>query len=180
MQIQVMFVGWRKCETYVERNAGVWDKNKREQTGALEHQRVKLAKEGLAFQWIHIYKSVSGLVDTTPIEVASRYNANSRYMNRFPLCRRAPKSINYLLVHCCNIVWLWGFIKDWLGLHSIDLQQWPLLNIKEWWWIMSDSSTPNRKSLASMVFLVSWKICNERNVCVLQNKHTTSLSSSDN
>jgi hypothetical protein len=44
------------------------------------------------------------------------------------------------------------------------------LNINEWWSSLADSSTSQRKALASLTLLTVWMIWNERNAKVFQNK----------
>jgi hypothetical protein len=64
----------------------------------------------------------------------------------FPLCKRVSESINYLFDNCGLSIRLWEFIKIWLGLHALDLQQWLTLSLKLWWLEMLDGSTVNQKA----------------------------------
>jgi hypothetical protein len=60
-----------------------------------------------------------------------------------------------------------------LGLFNLDLLQCPTKSLDDWWLGMTGSSSPNRKAVASITILASWKIWNERNVWVFRNKHVT-------
>jgi hypothetical protein len=42
--------------------------------------------------------------------------------------------INHLLVNCRFSIRFWVFIKDWMDLHPLDLQQWSMLSFKAWRW----------------------------------------------
>lgn len=64
-------------------------------------------------------------------------------------------------------------IKDWLQIVQVDTSTWPLRrSIKDWWLGLIDSSTPNRKAMASLTVLTAWTIWNERNAHVFCNKAT--------
>jgi hypothetical protein len=43
--------------------------------------------------------------------------------------------------------------------------------LHEWWSLMTGASTPNRKTLGSVVLLISWEIWNERNARSFRHKH---------
>jgi hypothetical protein len=88
-----------------------------------------------------------------------------------PLCMRSAECINHLLVHCRFTQRLWGLIKEWLGLYSIELHTWLAMSLHEWWSLMTGASTPNRKALGSVVLLTSWEIWNERNARIFRHKH---------
>jgi hypothetical protein len=45
-----------------------------------------------------------------------------------------------------------GFTKEWLGLHALDVQQWPNLSIKRWCCKMSNVSTSNREVLPASLY----------------------------
>jgi hypothetical protein len=64
-----------------------------------------------------------------------------------------------------------GLLKEWLGLYFIDLHQWHAKSLHEWWLLMTGTSAPNRKCIASMVLISSWEVWNERNTRGLRNKH---------
>jgi hypothetical protein len=42
------------------------------------------------------------------------------------------------------------------------------LDIKHWWSLFADGTTPQRKALASLTLLTVWEIWNERNASVFQ------------
>lgn len=86
------------------------------------------------------------------------------------LCKQVMESVDHLLVNCRYAIRLWGFIKDWLGLHSLDRLAWPTDSIHSWWGTMT-----KRKDLASVTLLVSWEIWSERNTRVFKNKHAPPL-----
>jgi hypothetical protein len=52
-----------------------------------------------------------------------------------------------------NIILGFRLIKDWLGLQGIHPRNWATLNIKEWWALLADGITPQRKALASLSLL---------------------------
>lgn len=83
-----------------------------------------------------------------------------------PLCRRVMESVDHLFVNCSYIIRLWWLVKDWLGLHLLDLHAWPTQSIHSWWGTMT-----KRKDLVSITLLVSWELWNERNARVFKNKH---------
>ena len=87
------------------------------------------------------------------------------------LCKREQEFVDHLFYKCRFSICLWGLVKDWLQLVSIDTSSWHLLdNIEEWWVGLSDTSTPNRKAMASLTMLVAWTIWNERNARVFRHK----------
>ena len=87
------------------------------------------------------------------------------------LCRRGQESVDHLFYKCRFSIRLWGLVKDWLQLVSIDTSSWHLSgNIEEWWVGLSDTSIPNRKAMASLTMLVAWSIWNERNARVFRQK----------
>ena len=90
-----------------------------------------------------------------------------------PLCKRAPETIAHLLVQCRFTARLWGMIKTWLGLHTIDASGWANLSTLEWWRHMTMGGIPQRKAMASLTLLVSWEIWNERNGRVFRNKYVS-------
>jgi hypothetical protein len=64
-------------------------------------------------------------------------------------------------------------IKEWLGLHNVNTQEWTgNLSIKAWQTKMSCKCPPNRKAVASLTELVSWKVSKESNARVFRNKST--------
>jgi hypothetical protein len=65
---------------------------------------------------------------------------------------------------------LWGLVREWIGLTSMDNQGWATTTIHDWWAIMT-----SRKDLASLTLLTSWEIWNERNARVFRNKHAPPL-----
>jgi hypothetical protein len=83
-----------------------------------------------------------------------------------PLCNRAVESVEHLFVHCRFSIRLWTLIKDWLGLHLLQLNTWRTLPFSDWW-----SLVTKRKGMASFALLASWEIWNERNARVFKNKH---------
>jgi hypothetical protein len=74
-------------------------------------------------------------------------------------------------MHCHYTVRLWGLIKEWLGIYSLDVQ-WPTLSLEDWWHRMID--LPNRKAISSLTLLATWEIWNGRNAIVFHNKQAHS------
>uniref|UniRef100_A0A8R7P3V4 Reverse transcriptase zinc-binding domain-containing protein n=1 Tax=Triticum urartu TaxID=4572 RepID=A0A8R7P3V4_TRIUA len=87
------------------------------------------------------------------------------------LCKQKQESVDHLFYKCRFSIRLWGLVKDWLQLVSIDTSSWHLSgNIEEWWVGLSDTSISNRKAMASLTMLVAWTIWNERNARVFHQK----------
>ena len=84
-----------------------------------------------------------------------------------------PETADYLLLHCRFTTRVWSLLKDWLGL-NLEQSLCPTLSLKERWQQMSDDGVYNRKTLAFLVLLTSWEVCNERNARVFCNKHASS------
>jgi hypothetical protein len=82
--------------------------------------------------------------------------------------------VAHLFVHCRFTVIIWTLIKEWLGIASINQQEWHLQSLNEWWLHMTDSPSPTRKAVASLTLLVTLKIWNERNTRAFNNKHAPS------
>ena len=62
-------------------------------------------------------------------------------------------------------------VKGWIGVASIQTNEWSAeLSINEWWIMMSCKKSPNRKLMASLTMLVSWKVWKERNARFFQKK----------
>jgi hypothetical protein len=60
-------------------------------------------------------------------------------------------------------------VKNWLGISSIQTQEWTLnLSIEAWWTMMPCNPKPNRKAIASLKMLVSCTIWKERNARVFK------------
>jgi hypothetical protein len=82
-----------------------------------------------------------------------RGGANER---RCPLCRCIEESACRLLLHCRYSVWIWGMIKNWLGLYDFDPSSWVGFEDVESWWSHLFLACPGRrKAMASLVILVS-------------------------
>ena len=67
-----------------------------------------------------------------------------------PLCRQTTESVNHLFIHCRFTKRIWVNIKSWLGILTMDVEQWTGLSIKSWWDYMADGAIPNRKAMASL------------------------------
>ena len=80
------------------------------------------------------------------------------------------ETADHLFVHCRYTIRIWGLVKDWLGLYSIDTQLWQPLSLSSWWLLMTGPSSQNRKAVASITLLVSWEIWNERNARVFRHE----------
>jgi hypothetical protein len=66
-------------------------------------------------------------------------------------------------------------VKDWMGISELLPSQWEELSFLEWWKSMSDGASKNRKAMASLTLLVSWKIWSERNARVFHNTNMPPL-----
>jgi hypothetical protein len=78
---------------------------------------------------------------------------------------------NHLFVHCRFTIRIWELLKEWLGIHGINPRQWGHLSLKEWWSAMAEGASHFQKALGSLSLLTVWKIWNERNARVFNNKH---------
>jgi hypothetical protein len=59
------------------------------------------------------------------------------------------ESTDHLFVHCFFTVRICELTKDWLGFQGICPRDCANLNIKEWWSLLADGATPQKKALAS-------------------------------
>ena len=80
------------------------------------------------------------------------------------------ESANHLFVHYHYSVRIWSLLMEWFGIFSIDPPSWKPLSLHEWCLLMTGSSMPNRKAIATLTLLTSWEIWNERNARVFRNK----------
>jgi hypothetical protein len=87
-----------------------------------------------------------------------------------PLCKQCTESTEHLFVHCRFTIRLWGLVKDWLGLTSLNATEWTSLDTQGWWNFMAGGGMPHRKAMASVTLLVSWEVWNERNAGVFRSK----------
>jgi hypothetical protein len=71
-------------------------------------------------------------------------------------------------VHCRFTSRLWVKAKEWLGLPSIQTDNWADLSFPEWWNLMTTGH--NRKGLATLSMLIIWEVWNERNDRVFKSK----------
>jgi hypothetical protein len=62
----------------------------------------------------------------------------------------------------------------WMGIPEINTSQCTGLDFSELWKMMSESSTPNLKTMTSLTFLIAWEVSNEHNVRVFHNKQAPS------
>jgi hypothetical protein len=56
-------------------------------------------------------------------------------------------------------------LNAWLGIQPLDPNLWPTTSLHAWWGKMT-----KRKDVASLTFLVSWELWNERNARVFKGK----------
>lgn len=67
-----------------------------------------------------------------------------------PLCKRENETLAHLFYKCRFNVRLWGMVKEWLHIDTIDTSSWNVVrSIKEWWIDMSKVHIPNRRVMAS-------------------------------
>ncbi|KAI5003569.1 hypothetical protein ZWY2020_030729 [Hordeum vulgare] len=61
-------------------------------------------------------------------------------------------------------------IKDWLGLHDAHPSDWSnTTSVKEWWNHNTNKKTQSRKSLASLMLLISWEVWKDMNARIFRN-----------
>jgi hypothetical protein len=87
-----------------------------------------------------------------------------------PLCKQTEESSNHIFVHCRFTIRIWELLKNWCGLYDVHLRHWADLSIKDWWSLLAEKSTHQRKALASLSLLTVWEIWNEHNTRVFRNK----------
>jgi hypothetical protein len=66
--------------------------------------------------------------------------------------------VDHIFIHCRSSVRLWGLVKDWMGIPELIPSQWVGLTTSDWWRMMSDGASSNRKAMTSLTLLVSWEI----------------------
>ena len=89
------------------------------------------------------------------------------------LCNREAESGAHLFLKCRYTLRIWNGIISWLGLSSIDTSRWAsFVSVKEWWDSIIFANGTARKSLASLLMLVTWEIWNERNARVFRKVFT--------
>jgi hypothetical protein len=64
-----------------------------------------------------------------------------------------PELAEHLFVYCRYTMRLWGLVREWIGLTSMDIEGWATTTIHDWWAIMT-----SRKDLASLTLITSWEI----------------------
>jgi hypothetical protein len=86
------------------------------------------------------------------------------------LCKRVPETAPHILFKCRYSLRIWNSIIHWLGITSVNTATWANHDsVKEWWMSFIYSNGMRRKSLVSLIMLVSWEIWNERNARVFRN-----------
>jgi hypothetical protein len=85
------------------------------------------------------------------------------------LCKREEESVAHLLFKCRYTLRICNMIFNWLGLPSFDTASWATHNnVEEWWKAVIYTNGVCRKSIASLMMLISWEIWNERNARVFR------------
>jgi hypothetical protein len=95
----------------------------------------------------------------------------------YPLGKQTEETNDHLFVHYRFTVRIWRLIKDWMGLQGVQPMQWENLSIKEWWSLLAEGASPNRKGLASLTLLAAWEIWKERNARVFARSSRPRLQS---
>jgi hypothetical protein len=86
------------------------------------------------------------------------------------LCKRVPETAAHILFKCRYSLRIWNSIIHWLGITSVNTATWANHDsVKEWWMSFIYSNGMRRKSLVTLIMLVSWEILNERNARVFWN-----------
>jgi hypothetical protein len=76
----------------------------------------------------------------------------------------------HILFKCRYSLRIWNSIIHWLGITSVNTATWANHDsMKEWWMSFIYSNGVRRKSLVSLIMLVSLEIWNERNARVFRN-----------
>lgn len=86
------------------------------------------------------------------------------------LCKREPESAAHILFKCRYSLRIWNSIITWLGITNVDTSSWGNFEtVKEWWLSFIYINGKRRKSLGSLIMLVSWELWLERNARVFRN-----------
>jgi hypothetical protein len=65
----------------------------------------------------------------------------------------------HILFKCRFSIRIWKMVKDWLGLIDFDPTSWVAFdNVDDWWTSVAFAHEGRRKSIASLLMLVSWEI----------------------
>uniref|UniRef100_A0A453CGM3 Reverse transcriptase zinc-binding domain-containing protein n=1 Tax=Aegilops tauschii subsp. strangulata TaxID=200361 RepID=A0A453CGM3_AEGTS len=86
-----------------------------------------------------------------------------------PLCRRGLETVEHLFFGCRYTLRLWGLVKDWLQLVSLDVAVWAnYRSIKDWWFDMVATQRIHGRAMSSLTMLVCKSIWDERNARVFR------------
>jgi hypothetical protein len=69
-----------------------------------------------------------------------------------PRCKRNAKSIDHRFVHCRYTQRLQGVLNEWLDIYFINVHRWPTKSLKEWWLLMTGSSSQTKKASHPLSF----------------------------
>ena len=70
----------------------------------------------------------------------------------------------HLLYECMFTTRIVLALKNWLGLHDINTDEWLAIpTVKDWWTEVIHKRGDSRKAMALLAMLVSWEIWLERN-----------------
>jgi hypothetical protein len=95
-----------------------------------------------------------------PLCFLLRYNASeySRWFPKWRICNLVRELADHLLYKCGFTTWIWKEILEWCGCHNIDPASWTNeASVKDSWTKLASQRDKTRKSMASMVMLVSWR-----------------------
>ena len=89
-----------------------------------------------------------------------------------PFCNQVTESVSHIFTQCRLTRRVWDLVIEWLGLHTLKPNTWPTLSFQDWWLLLTDGSTPNRKAISTLALLVTWELWTERNARVFKHKST--------
>ena len=89
------------------------------------------------------------------------------------LCKREGETATHLFFQCRYTIRIWNMVISWLGLSTCSTSQWHTFDsMHDWWESVIYTNGTRRKSLASLIMLVSWEVWNERNARVFRHIST--------
>jgi hypothetical protein len=94
-----------------------------------------------------------------------------------PLCRCAPETAHHLLAECRYTRRIWNLTAEWTAQPTLQQQEWqPSDSVAQWW--SNTATTPSipRKTMASIVMLVTWELWKERNRSVFRHDETSATA----
>ena len=85
------------------------------------------------------------------LAIPNRLWTADRLASRIAACpglQKTAELVTHLLINFRLFIIIWAFIKDWMGLHVLDIQYWHGLSIKDWSgfprWVIFSTMLPSR------------------------------------